>query len=84
MSGVRNPDVEAERYAQTDAERGREADHAGFYNKHRGLWHGPWCHLRDDLVELDAVGLHTDCYECPCQHTCGGPRPEIHLPWRKP
>lgn len=61
------------RYAQADAERGHEDEFTQFYNKHQGLWHGPWCHLRGQMVELDIVGLHADCYACPCKETCSGP-----------
>lgn len=68
-----NLDAQAEWYAQADAERGRAAKFVEFYVKHRGLWHGPWCHLRGKVVELDADGLHADCYACPCEETCSGP-----------
>lgn len=68
-----NLDAEVEGYAQTDAERMHEAEFVDFYSKHRGLWHGPWCHLRGKVVDVDIVGLHADCYGCPCRQTCSGP-----------
>lgn len=69
----RNPDVEAELYAQTEAEQMHVAEFVDFYTKHGALWHGPWCHLRGRMVELDAEGFHADCYACPCKETCSGP-----------
>lgn len=69
----RNPNVEAEQYAQADAEQVRVAESMDFYAKHQGLWHGPWCGLRGKVVEVDTEGLHADCYTCPCRETCSGP-----------
>lgn len=65
--------VQSERYAQTEAEHMYEAEFVGFYEKHRGLWHGPWCHLRGQEIEVDAEGFHADCHACPCRETCSGP-----------
>lgn len=68
-----NLDAEAERCAGRARDAGRREDFAGFYAKHQGLLHGPWCHLRGRNVELDTEGFHADCYACPCYETCSGP-----------
>lgn len=68
-----NLDAQAERYAQADAVQMREPEFAEFHDKHRGLWHGPWCHLRGEQIEVDAEAFHADCYACPCKETCSGP-----------